>query len=46
MTLQPAAHGPYKGNYAAAFADEYKREFGFIFTNRNILIDDIRVCYT
>lgn len=38
MVLQPDAHGPYKGDYGAAFEAEYKREFGFILNVRHSLV--------
>ena len=28
MILQPAANGPFKGDFGAAFEEEYRREFG------------------
>ncbi len=43
MILQPAANGPHKGDFGAAFEQEYRREFGFTLQGRAKLIDDIRV---
>jgi len=32
-----------KWNFEEAFIENHKREFGFIFVNKNIIVDDIRV---
>jgi len=40
MVSEPAAGG---GAYAAAFEAQHRREFGFTFAERPVLIDDIRV---
>ncbi len=34
---------PDDGDYAAAFVDIYRREFGFVLSDREILADDLRV---
>uniref|UniRef100_A0A914WFH1 5-oxoprolinase n=1 Tax=Plectus sambesii TaxID=2011161 RepID=A0A914WFH1_9BILA len=31
------------GDFKSAFLDAYKREFGFVISDRNIIVDDIRV---
>jgi len=34
---------PEDGNYANAFSSTYRREFGFVLSDRSIVVDDVRV---
>jgi len=34
---------PEDGNFRAAFDEEYRREFGFVLSDRDVLADDVRV---